>query len=124
METALTPDPSPLTPDPSPLTGEGDAGIPASLAANPAADLLAFLRAAGFTVSATDGKVYVTPRDRLSPAECSQIVALKAGLLAVLAEERWVRCQTCLHSVDGGMPEDVWRFCGVQVCPYRGRGPR
>lgn len=100
-----------LTPAPSPLRGEG----------NPAADLLAFLRSAGFSVSARDGKVYVSPRERLSPSECGQIVALRAGLLAVLVEEQWVRCQLCLHYVDSGQPDDVQRFCGVKGCPYRGR---
>lgn len=100
-----------LTPATSPQTGE----------VNPAAELLAFLRGAGFAVSARDGKVYVSPRERLSPAECGQIVALRGGLLALLAEEQWVRCQLCLHYVDCGQPDDVQRFCGVKGCPYRGR---
>lgn len=109
MATALTPAPSP--------PGEGSIAD----VRTQAAELLAFLRAAGFTVTAADGRVFVRPREKLSPAECGQVVALKAGLLELLAEERWVRCQLCLHYVDGGCPDDVQRLCSVKGCPYRGR---
>lgn len=90
-------------------------------AVTPAAELLAFLRAAGFAVTAADGKVFVRPRERLSPAECDQVRALKPGLLQVLAAERWVRCTLCLHWADAGCPDDVQRLCAVSRCPYRGR---
>jgi hypothetical protein len=104
-----------LTPNPSPPAGEGD----------PAAELLAFLRAAGFAVEARDGKVYVTPRAKLSPAECGQIVSLKPGLLLLLAAERWEECPACLAGVDrelcGELPFAVANCRNTKRggCPYR-----
>ena len=86
-----------------------------------AAELLALLRSGGFTVTARDGRVYVAPRADLSEGTCEQVRRLKAGLLEVLAEERWTRCQLCLHHVDSGCPDDVQRLCGVTGCPYRRR---
>jgi hypothetical protein len=112
-----------LTPAPSSLSGEGGPELPdpppGADGHTAAAELLGFLREAGFTLTARDGRVYVEPRSKLSPAECGQIVALKPGLLAVLEEERWVRCQLCLNYADSGHPDDVQRLCGVVGCPYR-----
>lgn len=112
---------------PSPQTGEGGPAVadppPGADARTAAAELLAMLRAAGFTVTAADGKVFVRPRADLAEGTCRQIAANKPGLLLVLAEERWTRCQMCLHHVDSGCPDDVQRLCGVTGCPYR-RGRR
>jgi hypothetical protein len=75
--------------------------------ATPAAELLAFLRAAGFAVTAADGKVFVRPRERLSPAECGQIAALKGGLLELLAGERWERCTVCMAGADPALVREA-----------------
>jgi hypothetical protein len=103
-----------LSPDPSPQPGGG----------NPAAELLAFLRAAGFSVRAAGDKVVVNPGGQLSDAERERVAALKPGLLAVLAEEQWKQCDLCPARVDCGSPADVGRVCWVPTCPYRQRERR
>ena len=117
--------PAALTPTPSPRGGEGEGE------ADPAAELLRFLRAAGFRVSAEGGKVFVQPRADLSPAECGQVVKLKPGLLLLLAAEaaaeeerrRWVRCQNCLDWVDPTLAGELPFGSCQPKCPYR-RKPR
>jgi hypothetical protein len=42
---------------------------------DPARELLTFLRAAGFTVRADGERLFVLPRERLSPAEADQVRA-------------------------------------------------
>ncbi len=92
-----------------------------------AAELLDLLRAGGFKVTARDGKVYVEPRSELTPGTCEQVRRLKAGLLEVLAEERWTRCdpaEGCGGWVDpefaGELPVGTCRA----ICPLRRRKPR
>lgn len=105
-----------LTPNPSPQTGE----------VGPARELLAFLRAAGFAVTSEGDRVYVRPREKLSPAECGQIVALKVGLLAVLADERWTRCdpaEGCGGWVDPALAGELPFGTCLAKCPFR-RKPR
>jgi hypothetical protein len=84
-----------------------------------AAELLASLRGGGFAVTARGDRLFVTPREKLTPAECERVAANKAGLMDLLAAERWAACGTCRAGVDPACGEDVWRLCGRAGCPYR-----
>ncbi len=94
---------------------------------NPARELLAFLRQAGFTLTAKGDRLFVEPRERLSPAECDQVRTLKAGLLLlVLADgrvaERWTRCdpaEWCGGWVDPAFGGELPVGTCHAMCPFR-----
>ena len=75
------------------------------------ANILARIRAAGLTVApdaADPGKVYVTPRDRLTEELRAIIRANKAALLAELAKAPAV-CGSCAHyRAKAGQTPDGW----------------
>lgn len=85
---------------------------------------MAFLRAAGFALTVEGDRLFVRPRERLSDAEAAQVQALKPGLLAALAEERWKKCDTCLGWIDGGCDADVKRLCVLSQCPLKPQARR
>ncbi len=86
-----------------------------------AAELLAYLRSAGFGVSATaEGGLVVNPRAKLSGAEADQVKAHKPALVELLAAERWSCCRVCRGGVDPAFARDLAAVCRLPVCPYKG----
>lgn len=80
---------------------------------------LASLRGAGFEVFARGGRLFVTPRERLTAAEVERVTALKPALMALLLAERLEDCRVCRATVDPAAGEDVGRVCDQGGCPYR-----
>lgn len=114
-----------------PAAGE----LPETCLAAPAAALLEYLRRAGYAVALgrAEGTLTVSPRDRLTPAECEQVRALKPELLRLLGEERTAArmaanaaalerltpCRRCRALVDPQAGADVRTCCPKRDCPWR-----
>jgi len=70
-------------------------------------------------VTARGDRLYVTPREKLTPAEVEQVKATKGGLMALLVAERLEDCDVCRAAVAPAAREDLGRVCYQGGCPYR-----
>lgn len=98
---------------------------------DPAAALLAYLRSSGFALTADGDRLTVSPRGKLTPAECERIRAAKPDLLRLLAGERvaaltaaneaalgrLAECPACRAGVDPQAGADVRTGCDRHDCP-------
>ena len=81
--------------------------------------LLTALRESGYVVTAEGDQLRVSPRGKLSPAECEVVRAAKAQLLAALEEERraFRQCSMCSSWVNPYLAKDIRTCCPKRACP-------
>ena len=82
--------------------------------------LLAALRQSGYVVTAEGDQLRVSPRGKLTEAECDVVRAAKAQLLALLEEERkaFRQCTMCRSWVNPDLAKDVRTCCPKRACPW------
>ncbi len=83
-----------------------------------ALDLVDELRSLGFTISRQDDRLFVQPRDKLSPQQCEAIRRHKNLLMLVATIRRMVTCEHCRCKVDPDEPMPK-ALCDQKRCPHR-----
>ena len=86
----------------------------------PVPAFLAYLRDAGFVLAARGDRLTVSPRGKLTEAECVQVRALKPELLNLLAAERLTPCPRCGAETDADAGADVRTACPRTDCRQGG----
>ena len=86
----------------------------------PAPAFLAYLRGAGFALAVRGERLTVSPRGKLTEAECEQVRSLKPELLNLLAAERLTPCLRCKAEFDPDAGADVRTACPRLDCRQGG----